>query len=475
MKSIFDRIVLPQAITDAGIDDAILQSMEKVLRDNLSRRAFARKAVAVPDLRDLPLAHLMDQRVRLPRLRLSEGCDDEVARQEIERRLEHMIEASGHPGARTLVADALRVTPSLDAKLISASRAKAPGFFHLCVQGRLGSAWRIVPEAGWPGFSSSAALDVVATMLIYHAAFQLQLLTARSWWIDHLPFRQSPGPGPYNDTQAFGDAANALEAIGKISRYVSGDAKRHPRRDLVMDQKHLAEEGRRATGKTDGDLLAPLRAFFAEHDTELKRLAVKFEKLRKQSKGDSLHKVFLGVSDGQALVFAATRLIQLRDAAQAMIKFDESEPLARSTSPWLAARPGREDEGVAKLVHVYRAILLRDEQASRLTDDRGYMVDLAKSWAAYNKGALQGQDLIDRTRARFKDPQFSRAPMRSGASTRFQKAQRFDILPEFFLQRAAKVGTPPLREELLEMRKKAHAKEQSHRPSPAYRAPKRAP
>jgi hypothetical protein len=476
MKSIFDRLVLPRAITAAGIDEAILQSVEKVLRDNLSRHGYTKRAVAVRDLRDLPLAHLMDQRVRLPRLCITDCSDDDAMLPAVERRLEHMIEASGHPGARDVTADALRVTPSLDAKRLLAVRARSAKFIDLCIQGRLGSAWRMVPDVGLPGLSRSVALDVVATMLIYHSAFQLQLLTARSWWIDHLPFRQSHGPGPYNDTQVLGDAANIFDALAKISDHVSGDAKRYPRRDLVMDQKPLAEELQKSIGKTDDELLGPLRAFFADHDAELKLAAKEFEKLRKQMKGDSLHKVFLGVTDGQALVFAATRLIQLRDAAPSMVMADESEPLARPKSTWLIHRPGREDESVAKLLFVYRAILLRDEQASQLTDRRGQLINLAKAWeAAKSGGTLPGQDLIDRTRALFKKSEFQRDPLRTHAGTRFRQAQRFDILPEFLLQRAAKVGTPPLKEELLEMAKKRHAKEQSHRPSPAYRAPKRIP
>lgn len=195
-------------------------SVRQILLGDQSRWEFNGSVFDLgrPDL--LAPGHLMDHRVRPPH-GLAGGADGVAPPVAIAQVLGHMLEAGDHPGARAMIAEALGLDPKRDADRLVEARAADRAFFDRCMRGRLGSAIRIIPAEGWDGFTRPDALGVVAMLLVYYSCMTVQLMAARSRWIDHLPFQPGGGGKLYNRNNAARDLAWTVPVSGRSASTTS--------------------------------------------------------------------------------------------------------------------------------------------------------------------------------------------------------------------------------------------------------------
>lgn len=477
MRHIGDQIILSRDLTEVSVKEATDDNIDRLLRKGMSRFAYARAAIATTSPQDLPPLHLMDHRLRLPRLELrrSDGgttADDIEA--QIRDRLLRMLLLSAHPGGRELVAEALILDPEADARNLRLAFAISPRFVNLVLRGRLGSALELIPDVEWGSFGETQATGVVHRALVYHMAFQTQLLAARGHCINRLLFRLVPGTKAYTEAEACKHLWEVLCAIEKIIEKVTGETKQPPQRGLVKDRREAAEERRAGMELPDEELVAQAVTFFSKRRDELKRLRESIGKIKDTATVQTLHKALFGVTSIEALLFASTRLVQLRQVAPHLMTL-QPDNLSNFIPVSTRKLPTIGDDDVARLVFVYRSLILRDDAAPQIVDDHGKNIDLAATWRSNADGNLHASNTTKKRGKYWNSPACKRARLTLPRVSRLADGQRIDVLPDFLLQRFARVtGVLPGAALLAQVTRKRE-QEQNQRPPNIWRAPKRSP
>lgn len=474
MARISDQILPPPTIDESSVGDAVKDNVDRLLLKRMSRFAYGGAVVSgrAPD--SLPALHLMDHRVRLPRVKQTDDREEKPRplRERLLERLKRMLVMTPHPGAMELVAGALRLDPTVDALLLEQAFQANPRFANLILRGRLGTALKLVPTLAPAMLEPRLAEGLIGRALLYHGALQTQLIAARGRYIDRLPLRLSSGPKAYTEAEACKDMVTALDAIDKIIRKLSGETKQPPQASVVTERKEYAEEIRAASGTLDEDLIDQATVFFLKRRDQLNQIRDNLKRISKNATVQTLHKSLFGATSVEAVLFAATRLVQLRGLATALVRMppdalDKFIPVRSRALPTIA------DEDVAKLLYVYRALILRDNAAPPAIDDHGRSINLAARWKDNSSGNLPALNTAKK-RAKFvKTDSCSRKRLVLRRASRLEDGQRIDVLPEFLLQRRPRVGRVLPGESALAQRKQKRGQERSNIPPNVRREKKR--
>lgn len=465
-------ITPPTDFTEQAMETAVSENIDSVLFHEMSRFAYARAAVSSVELPKLPPLHLMDHRLRLPRLEIAENDTAEQIRQRFRQRLSRMLVASQHPGGRELVQDALRSNLEGDSlRLVEASRV-SPAFVDFVLRGRLGSARELIPRVAWGQIGEDGARAIVRQMLAYHGAFQVQLIAAKGQCVDRLPLRLVRSPKGYSEAEACNHLCDVLEAIEKIVEKLSGEVTQPPQRAIIADRKLYAAEHRTKMQLPDDQIVAQAATYFSKRRDVLQELLRRLREIKKKATGQSLHKALFGVTSVEALIFACTRLIQLQRCSEVMVR-SPTDALNKYIPVDTHDLPTIDNPDVAKLLFAYRALILQDDAKPRVTGDDGRNIDLAVAWKESASIELPGFNTIKK-RSRYLKTAGERQFLSLPIGKRMCGAQRIDVLPEFLLQRFPGVGgVLPGSSPLVRVKKKRE-QEQRTRPPNVRRASKRA-
>lgn len=470
MSAFFSKIDVGSDFSEEGIRKAIDSNIDTILRKNMSRFQYAHATLKFDTPKQLPLLHLMDHRVRLPRLQVGAEGADQVQIDSVIDRLNRMLCVRVHPGASELVADALDLDPSQDAIDLVRIMKTSPRFFNLLIRGRLGKANKVSRGRAIARETRDLMQSLIARLLIYHCAHQVQMIAARGSVIDRFPIRLKVSEREQMLSGLYSDAHNLLDALELISKKVMGESRQWPQREFVKDLKPKAEEIAGGLTFSEEELLAILQGACASRRTALKQARTFFDVLRNRS-ADSLHKEVFGMTSFETLIFAVTRLVQLKNNASKIVgKGVLVRPRMIPFSP--ANLPRVEDAAVSKVFLVYRSLFLRNDYVEKIFDDEGDAINLENIWSnCQAKGEDYGVGAFSEVRGCFSF--LNREQLSLPMADRLEIGQQVDVLPDFLLQQwtpKRRVGGVPHARIALDMGRNAHAQKQSHRPPNVRRA-----
>lgn len=472
MPAVVDQIVVPERITECSMERAIAANVDRLLRHGMSRHAFQRELTSASDLNALPILHLLDQRVWLPLPNLSGGTsaeDIDANMRKLRDHLGRMLSINPHPGSRELIGEALRCDPERDSSMIAQAYAMAPSFVRAALRGRLGLAERMQLLSSGDAFEQGTV--ILSQLLKYHCSLQLQLMTVRGRAIDRLLLRLSPSPSALTEAQVCKELHQVLNAIGQVLRKLNRETRQPPQITVVVERRAAAERAQASMSGTDDEIVADIVAFFRKRRDELSKLTDTLAVLKERATVESLHKSLFGLTSVEALIFGATRLIQLRDISSELVC------VPSELKAWIPIQkknlPPIDDEDVAKVVWVHRSLILRDVNAPPHISSDGRNLDLKAVWEENDTGNLPAMNTAKKRAIHLSQPFMKREKMASPFSNRLKDGQRLDLLPEFFLQKAARVPGALPGSDLLQQVRRRREQEHAHRPPNIRRAPKR--
>ena len=462
MSRIFQKIEVGQDFTEEGIQDAIERNFQSIMRSDMSRFAYARATLRFDSVRDLPFAHVMDHRVRLPRLEITSVANDCDLTHVVLDRLNRMLCVSSHPGGRELVAKALRLNPDRDADALVEIFKGSHRLFDLLLRGQMGSAIALAKQLNFPGLGADGFQRLAANLLCYHCAHQVQLVTVRSNALDQFAYKIEATQREFTVGGAYKNVCQILKLIEASTRRVLDETRQSSQNAIVLELEDRAEDLRAHIPLSDADLLSKLQSFFQDQRSQLNQHRAAVEPFREMK--SSLHKSIFGLTAFQTLVFSTSRLVQINLRASKII---DAEINNRSNTFDFVYKelPARTSKAVSKLAFCYRCTILRDKGLINSIPDRG-LGDIATEWTNRSDGNVYAYDAIVKARKKFRGIQ--RNALSFPVSGQLDNYQSIDILPEFILQERVD-GVPP-GQKLLDSAKKAHAQKQSHRPPNVRRA-----
>ena len=478
---ITSRFRVPLSLSKAGVDKAFIAEHRRLLLGDMNRRAYYEAAFDTPNLHLLPPLHLFDQRVRAPLLSsfsppLSRtfGPSAPPSEVEIQVLLDQMLLASDRLGGRKLVAESLQLDPVNDARALANLGIHSPELLNRCMQGRLGHAIRIVRNASLAAHHRDEALDLISRLLIYFNCFSIQLVAARAWWLDHLPFRTGNGSGPYRTAALIGDLKELTDVVQHIAHYISGQRSRPPTRLLVQNLCSQAENWRKNVTAPNNMLLLDLKKFFSGIEPYLERLQKSLARAKtvSQLRYFTVHRAVLGVSAGEALAFASARLIQLRDNSSQMVRscMQNKKYVPLPLKPELL--PNINDPDRAKLLYALRVATLMDQSASTVNSDSSVSEfedeekSLVEFYSDYSgSDPLPAPDLRSRT-AKLIRRQSNADPLDNPLAQR----EAFDVRPEWYLLVRKVPPAPPSPADLLQRKNQLDEQNRSKLPPNIRRA-----
>lgn len=463
MSIIFQKIEVGQDFTEEGIDEAIERNFQSIMKSDMSRFAYARATLTFDSVRDLPLAHVMDHRVRLPRVEITPDANLCDLAQVVADRLNRMLCVSSHPGGSELVAEALGINPDRDADTLVRVFKESRRLFDLLLRGRMGSAIALAMQRNFQSLGAEGFSDLAANLLCYHCAYQVQLIAARGQALNQFAYKLAATGREFTTGGACKNISEMLALIEATTRRVLNETSQSSQAQIIKDLQPKAEGIRASSGQTDDELLSAIGVFLQENRSFL-NLVQEDIKAHRQKLKSSLHKTVFGLTAFETLILSASRLVKLQLNAARVI---EAEISGRSNRFSFSSKdlPPRDNEAVSKLVFCYRSTILRDKALIDSIPDRG-LGNLVTEWANRSIGNIYAFDGIKDARKAFR--RINRNVLSFPVSGQLEQYQRIDILPEFLLQERVD-GVPP-REKLLDSAKKAHAQNQAHRPPNVRRA-----
>lgn len=473
MSAIFRKIEVGQDFSERGIQQAIKRNVDTILRLNMSRFAYAHATLKFETPRQLPLLHVMDHRVRLPALQLDHCSDDSSQNSVVEDRLNRMLCVTAHRGGRELLCDALDLEPRNDAITLVQIAKVSPKLFSNLMRGRLGDALKLSRNFAPAETSSVAVQAISARLLVYHCAHQVQMLAARGSSIDRFAFSLKASGREQMQGAIYGDAWQVLDTLELIIRKLTKETRQKPQRAFYKDLEGRSEEIQADLDLSEEEMTTLLKAVLVGRRQAFNEARSHFDVLRNQP-ADSFHKTIFGLTSFQTLIFAVTRLVQLKHRASTIVGEKATDlsgmiPFAKKQIPSL------EDEAVSKAFLVYRSLVLRDSDAEEIYRNDGSEVNLVHLWNDMQAGGDNyGATAFADVRASF--GQIKRDLLGFPMAKRLAAGQQVDILPDFILQKGARkprVRGVPHAHRALAMAMTGYAKNQSHRPPNVNRMPRR--
>lgn len=463
LNAIFQKIEVGEDFSEEGIRETVDRNVESILRLDMSRFAYARATLHFDMVRELPMLHTMDHRVRLPRLEIEHGATDGDVLGLIRDRLNQMLCISDHPGGRELVAQALKLDPGRDAVALVSILKTSRRVFDLMIRGRIGSAIASAKELDFAGLGADSFRKVAANLLCYHCAHQVQLIAVRGHVLDHFAYKISATAREFTAGGACKNVFEILDLIEAATRRVVNETKQPSQDEVIKDLEQRAENIRANISQSDDQLLSGLGVFLQDNRRFLNQMKNDVSPLRTELTG-SLHKAIFGFTAFHALIFAVSRLVYLRSRASQVIDF-----LFRGRCPTFefsrADLPARTSQCVCKILFCYRSTILRDHNFVKKVPNEG-LGDLSVEWENRSYGSNNQQEAIKTARKTIREA--IRPAFFFPVADRLDTHQHVDIIPEFFLQERVE-GVRPWGK-LLANARKAHAQNQSHQPPNVRRA-----
>ncbi|TKV40353.1 hypothetical protein A0U87_24520 [Sphingobium sp. MP9-4] len=453
------KIKLPSRFDTDSIAKSIKENTEAIIYGGLKRRQYHEAAFSTGDLRELPPGHLFNHCVR--------GPASAFANQEaIEQKFTRMLDASNNPDALQNVAQALNLSPGRDAELLWKTGTIAPDFLRLCRKGYLGKAIKIIPAEGWGDCTRTELLSLVSNVAIYNAAFQVQLIGARAWMVDHLLTRLDGLTGPYRQPAAIRDIIKAADAVVKVDDHYFRPKKRQPNADLITDLRSLAESYLAISDRSEGEIEHEIRKLLPRLGASAKKIRSTMERLRNKNNNEGkviknanwgCHRAYYGHPAGFCIAFATKRLIQLSDQINDIVDGVYENNKLKLPSTFRDDLPNNKDDRVNQILFTYRYIYDIELDQSVSLADLKYETEA--------RGNTLNQQLLKTVHTTLGKLSIRREKWAGRMA--LKEAQRFDVLIEYLFR---SVPTAPPATSALAQAKQKREQDQKHRPPGRYRA-----
>ncbi|UZW54830.1 hypothetical protein NUH86_15315 [Sphingobium sp. JS3065] len=398
------------------VDMGILRSLarEFVLSaqtHDMDRQTYLGRLFTEEDLASLPIGHLMDHRIRMPRefaLDLKDKDQDEIT-----GLLDHMLCVRPHPEARLLLADALKIETSKLASNLIEMREQNHSLFFDVISGHLDEPLEYLANLHLGSTDLSRAQACIADMLVLYSMFEIQVLAARAVVLDAGKFL------PFDHTEMTERAIlNLMSDIADayVYRYRQNHLKVNnlpliQGRPPVLASKFNLNFARgvaksKGISKKDqdgnfGTLSDELYQTFGEIKDIIDRAKndPEFKRPTKEDienfKSTAASTYFFGISAGTQIAFAALRLINLSKRKR---QLTSPNPSHRELAFWEWLKedlPAKRHNGAKTILFVMRALILEDRQAGTAFDSDGKACHLSSQMNSHDHdGNVAGISLL---------------------------------------------------------------------------------
>ncbi|ANI78112.1 hypothetical protein [Sphingobium sp. EP60837] len=446
----------PRGFGSGPVDMEMIRALAKdvVLRvqtHGMDRQEYLARLFTEADLASLPIGHLMDHRIRMPRdlaLSLEDKSEDHIINV-----LNHMLCACPHAEGRDLVAKALKIQlPELASNLIKI-REKDPLLFVDIISGNLEDALNSIAISALAGKHLVHATSCTADLLVLYSMFEMQLIAARAVALDagkFLPF----GYTDVTERAAFdlvSDIVNAYIYRFEQNRRKINELPMLRGQPPVLAQRFdesFAQQTASSLGISEvdhdesfGHISKELYDFFLEMKEYL--VQVKADPSFKASprhgsdrfKSTAASTYFFGVSAGIQLAFAAHRLINLSRRKRDLTSINANRREI-AFQGWLTADlPAKRQKDATAILFVIRTLILKDDQAGTGFSSNGDALALLKQMKSHEQdGNVAGISLLkDAKRDYPMKSAISRGTVPLADTIGMMGVQELDLLPDYRL------------------------------------------
>ncbi|PNP99544.1 hypothetical protein [Sphingobium sp. SA916] len=437
---------------DMGMILAIVRDVVlRVQTHGMDRKAFLNRLFRETDLASLPIGHLMDHRIRMPRdLALSLQDKDEDYITEI---LDHMLCVRPHIEGRALVAKALKIEPRDLASNLIKIREQSLSLFVDIISGNLDDALTLIASSTLSRKDLAVAKSCTADLLVLYSMFEMQVIAARAVALDagkFLPF----GYTDMAERASFKLVSDIINAY--IYRYEQNTRKIN-KLTLIRGQppvlaQRFNEEFAKQTASCLGlsetdhdDSFGQISKEIYEFFVELKKYLVgaesdpSFKSSPKigidRFKSTAASTYFFGVSIGIQLAFAAHRLVNLSRRKKDLISPDRKQRKI-AFGAWLAADlPAKRQDDAKSILFVVRTLILSDDQAGTGFASNGDALDLLPQMKSHDRdGNVAGISLLkDAKESYLMKSAVNRDPAPLEDALGLVGVQELDLLPDYRL------------------------------------------
>ena len=452
MDDFFSQIHPGSDFSHDGLAQTVQENISRILFGNLSRRDFEARALFEENLTELPIGHLMDHRVQMPKDVALELARDESR---LGAFLERLLCARPHSEGREMVATALGIEPSDLRKNLIKLRDLDLSLFSSVVSGCLGKSFDEISKRPLPADLWKLMQSCMADMLILYCMFEIQLIAARAAKLNRggpwLPMHHSP--------VVVSDFVEGMSAITQAAQYRfcgldnSPLPKGRPPIIASLMNEKFAKDRLILTGRTEAevapDILDLLPSLQAKFDMAEKMLGN--PKLASDGQGETSQREHAstaiegGVRAGVQLAFAALRLVNLLERKEALTDLSLAQRRLAFRS-WRKVKLPPKTNPVAEVVlFVTRCAILMDVQAGQAFNSDGKQTLLEPQMANFRKGgSVAGEDLFKTAKEDIPYKETDARPMAyPKLEHELRGIQRFDILPDYRLGLTAL--SPPTR------------------------------
>ena len=471
-------------LTRDGILARVEVEKHRLLFGGMDRPQFEAAVFRGGDLVNLPVIHLLDHRVRMPRYIADEiiaGGSPGIAAV-----LKRRLCASHHSEGARLVGQAIGVDVEMTAENAVALEADHPKFVRLCLTGQHGNAIMFLRQSEVRAASTSMRQLLIDCALVY-GALDLQLIAARQKALDAI-FADEDN----KSTCTIGPLLQKLDAmVAGIRRAAAGvqtDLPMPGRRPVLVSvleangHRYLADKLANGEVSSQPAVLASLRetypALLEITDDISSQIREALTRVHSETgpKAATLSGRTListaragGMSGGWQLTYASLRLIALKGEVRAAVDRLLAGQMLDHAGFFTKRLPAWSDAGVEALLAVSRSIIWQTTGVDRAFRSDGAEASIESSIRAYREaGRPAGEDIIKRTKKHYTQKWHKkRAPLTDG---QLPAPALWDILPDFrFLPGSRQTVTART-----EFQEPKGYVTKPHQPSPRYRAPRRA-
>lgn len=405
-----------RAFGDGSVDMAVVRSLarEAVLSaqtHDMDRQTYLSRLFIEEDLASLPIGHLMDHRIRMPRefaLGLKDKDQDEIT-----DLLDHMLCVRPHQEARLLLADALKIETSKLASNLIEMREQNHSLFFDVISGHLDEPLEYLANLHLGSTDLSRAQACIADMLVLYSMFEIQVLAARAVVLDAGKFL------PFDHTEMteravlnlMSDIADAYVYSYRQNNLKVNNLPLIQGRPPILASKfnlNFAKGVVKSKGISEKDedgnfwrLSDELYQTFGEIKDIIDRAKndPEFQRPTKEDienfKSTAASTYFFGISAGTQIAFAALRIMNLSKRKR---QLTSPNPSHRELAfrEWLKEDlPAKRHNGAKTILFVMRTLILEDRQAGTAFDSDGKACHLSSQMNSHDHdGNVAGISLL---------------------------------------------------------------------------------
>lgn len=454
MLSMFQKVELTSPMSIESLQKDMAAHQRRALEGNMTRKEFSCWLLQQSSFQisSFPIEHMMDHRHRLPPIDAEENNEFTSL---VETRLQKMLMLFPVTYGIELLARSLGVNPRQDAaKLVEAFHLDQV-FVELLIKGEIGSA------RDRPFGKTELGCETGRRMLIYHSAFQAQILTLRARIIDNLPLANTSARNLM--TSQFGrDLNDVLHIVRQNSKKLSGDSKQPSQAKLAKNLRTQADRFTNMSSQSDAQMEVICRNFLKLYQPKILRW-LRYTERMKLRRSSELHKTIFRTTSLQMLMMIISRLIQISSNSKGLYTAND-KLLYHFLKFNLNLLPYKHDRRLIISLFLYRLAILRDPKICEEFPDPEHWISCTPSAGPDGEtgtvadsldqvqsyvGIKENGEVSGGATLAERDNLLSRvAPHRRMIlpdDEVLKKIQRIDLLPEYFVLDSARVGgvTPP--------------------------------